>query len=163
MSHYNLNGVSYSYPVYLEMERVEINAKKIADCILKIYLEGSVQLVCRGSSGIIIATAVYNEIKKINQDFVVSIRYVRKKTENSHSSDGLYLSSSDNIVIVDDFICSGETMTARFEELEKARKSEEYLNLKIAVCCRNPKDIKTVSGFKRYFLESIKILHYIEL
>ena len=79
----------------------------IKDCSSNIRLV----LCCRGSSGAIIAGIIACDFPKS------IIYYVRKDEEQSHSSNAIEINSDDVIIIVDDFISSGETIFSIYESI----------------------------------------------
>jgi hypothetical protein len=118
-----LNTVRFAYPVYENLIAVDTNAKIIADWLndfkprYSMMFDGRegkkpISLFCRGTSGIIIASAVKRLLKGPSD-----IRYIRKETESRHEY-GHGGVDSDNInIVIDDFIASGLTMKKISDEL----------------------------------------------
>lgn len=125
----NLKLEGYEYPVYKNMSVVKSNADKIVKGLKKLYPRKGIVLFARGSSGIVIATAITLLLP-------CNIVYLRKPEEQSHSSCGLYRDLlSDNCVgvVVDDFISLGGTMAAISETLSGFSLHEKIE----AVCIQN--------------------------
>lgn len=73
-----------------------------------------VNIWCRGSSGAILATLLASNLSNN-----CKICHVKKEGENSHCSRPNYYTSAVNIII-DDFISSGETLNAIWDEVIKS-------------------------------------------
>lgn len=100
----------YAYPTYTRMEAVVHNARIIAKWINETYDENVTKyLLCRGSSGMSICVALWPLVPNCQ------IEYIRKDTETEHESNpGSYLvrdmDPNDIVLVIDDFVASGETM-----------------------------------------------------
>lgn len=74
-------------------------------------------IACRGNSGLIFASALAVKMEK-------NIIIVRKQLEHSHATETVeYFDLPKKIVVVDDFVCSGETLKAIWEEISKKFKN----------------------------------------
>lgn len=102
------------YPVGLNMQYVTYYLENAAHLFKEYYPETSqsINLICRGSSGAILAGIFYMFIPEYN----VEIHHVKKPKEKSHSHDIDLLENGLN-VIIDDFICTGETVNAIYDKL----------------------------------------------
>lgn len=109
-----------SYYLHKALNPKSLN--RIATETVKIARKVNAELiVVRGLSGILVAAAAGSE-------YGVPFAIVRKPGESTHASSGLEISYNDsdcsdddkyaNWIIVDDFISSGATMKAIFEEVE---------------------------------------------
>jgi len=88
---------------------------------LKLPFEKGINLICRGSSGAIIAAIFASELGKIRTRIV----HVKKEGEESHGGTTADLNHSALNVIVDDFICSGETLNKIYEHFKKYNPDKE--------------------------------------
>lgn len=78
-------------------------------------------LVCRGTSGLLIAPLLAHLFDK-------KLMVVRKPNDNSHS-EGTILEGDDNIqrfVIIDDFTCSGSTLNSILDGINKGKRQWFY-------------------------------------
>lgn len=78
-----------------------------------------VHLICRGSSGAIIAAIVGNMI--FEAGYKIQIYHVKKEGESSHNGNGSfseYIFTNDVTIVVDDFIASGNTIESICEIFE---------------------------------------------
>ena len=107
------------------------NLKKIKKAI-------KINLWCRGSSGAIIATLVYNELCKL-ANTEIKICHIKKEKEFSHSSTPEFFAvttfNEKRInykiinIIVDDFISSGNTVNNIYKEALKFHDNWMGVNL----------------------------------
>lgn len=110
---------------YLRKAFDPVKVKKLAKETAAIAVKvGADVVVCRGLSGIIVATVV-GAIYKI--PFAV----VRKDTESTHSSNSIEVHNEsvaayEDYIIVDDFIASGTTL----REIENAIKNDNKWSIK---------------------------------
>lgn len=110
------------YPVGASFNRNRDYIVEVARTIHTIAgKERCISLICRGTSGTILAGAVGYILKKKQHD--VSIIVSRKCEENSHDytmSDVGFLQSTDRpfSVIVDDFIDTGNTIKAILKDVD---------------------------------------------
>lgn len=92
------------YPLGKDLNGAFILAETFVEYFPKDIL-GHINLWCRGSSGAIMATAFAMKDKM----HTFNICHVKKEGEKSHETYTRYEVSGIN-VIIDDFICSGETI-----------------------------------------------------
>ena len=109
---------SMGYPVgeKIRANRTHINAMIDAIESIADFKDKYINLVCRGSSGAIIAGIVSVMIKNDNR-----IVHIKKDGESSHSDDASIKGAikRDTInIIIDDFMCSGKTINAIYEKLQ---------------------------------------------
>lgn len=97
------------YPVGANMTKVRalVNEYRIGFRQLKLPAGTSINLWCRGSSGAILSALFAVWFPQYN----ISICHIKKSGENSHSDYPDYSATALN-VIIDDFVCSGETINA---------------------------------------------------
>ena len=114
-----------SYPMAANIEANYKNASELATIFYRKYLrkmrKKQINLICRGSSGSIMATIFYTVIKSISPKKNVKIIYVRKDKDDSHGckADGFRHWNDVVQIFVDDFISSGETFEACLKDLKK--------------------------------------------
>lgn len=87
--------------------------------IKKLQRKVPINIWCRGSSGSILASFLSIELRK----FDCRICYVRKGGEKQHNSKPNPINGIN--IIIDDFICSGETIEAIISDMNS--RSVEYL------------------------------------
>lgn len=97
-----LNEMEYPVGTYIAENKDTI--KYIGRIIKKYYSDKRVNLWCRGTSGAIISSIISLQLNKCR------ICHIKKEGENSHGSYVNAIKDGYNI-IVDDFICSGETIS----------------------------------------------------
>jgi hypothetical protein len=71
-----------------------------------------INILCRGSSGAMMAALFAAEIKDLVS---VTISHVKKIGEDAHTSD-IYVSPDHFVIILDDFISSGATVNAIYDQ-----------------------------------------------
>jgi orotate phosphoribosyltransferase len=123
MKNITINLTEYEYPLYQGMDIVRANGPLIADALTGLYGKNRIQLVCRGSSGILIAQEVQRGLPS------ASIHYARKEEERQHNY-GMKLDTIYPIVIVDDLISTGGTLRAI-----RARLDEYNVEDKVEAVC----------------------------
>jgi hypoxanthine phosphoribosyltransferase len=121
------------YPVGLYFPRVNSYAESIASVLHKQYgkevILPKICLIARGSSGAVIAATVayilYNK-----WGYTVKIIMSRKEGESAHGSNmqGFRdcLTNGYKVIIVDDFISSGRTLTAILKDIDSHISEEKY-------------------------------------
>lgn len=116
------NKIAYPVGSYI-MDNLH-TIKSMADAIYLVVNEyyydcEKIELVCKGSSGAIIAGIVCNILtEKYNK--TVNIYHIKKEGENSHSGSSFPSSYRKGIVVViDDFISSGSTILSIVEKLHE--------------------------------------------
>ena len=102
-----------NYPVGENMHTNIPIIKDMTDAIsgIKEFKNCSFNIICRGSSGAIIAAIMCTRIPT-----PCNIVHVKKPNEESHDS-GLKLLPNRKNIIVDDFIGTGETMNAIYDKV----------------------------------------------
>jgi orotate phosphoribosyltransferase len=114
------NGRSMNYPVgvTIQYNKPIINAiaNAIKEQLPKKYKR--VVLCCRGSSGALMASIAAFKIPRS------VIFHFKKEGESSHSTNGYSFLKDDYIVIIDDFMCTGNTLIEICKELKDCRVSK---------------------------------------
>ncbi len=132
------------YPVG---ERISENMELIKEMVdkfkgLKLHVGKHVNIICRGSSGAIIAAFFAMKLPKC------SIAHIKKEGESSHNSS-FYLVEDDAVnIIVDDLISSGSTMNTIYEKVKF-----KYSKIKIdAVCISGYSNHRSLNFESTYFI-----------
>ena len=121
---------SMSYPIG---QNIQTNKPYIATMIdgfksIEEFKDKYVNIICRGSSGAIIAGFFSLSIE--NEHRIV---HIKKQGESSHNDDVCLRTGNDVInLIVDDFMCTGKTINAIYERLKSIRG---YEDIKIDCLC----------------------------
>lgn len=105
---------NFEYPVFVDLTVLRYNAQQIAIALNRIYQGQDIQLVARGTSGLLIAAEVQRNLESAG--FFTSIYFVRKPGENSHGGNSSFRRDA-KLIVVDDHISSGTTMRAIANEL----------------------------------------------
>jgi len=114
------------YPVG---EKMDDNKPYINEMIktfnsIEAFKDKNITFICRGSSGAIIAGIFCMNIPNSK------ILHIKKEGERSHDDSAYLGRSTENIrVIVDDFMCSGETLNAIYDRLGKANRSLDEVRI----------------------------------
>ena len=110
---YFKNTCDMQYPVgeYFSKENFDY-IREAASSINKIFPTGKLILVVRGHSGSILAGGIAYILRRKSRNVLIS---VSRKSEPTHGSnlEGVYpscISSDTHIIVVDDFVQSGETI-----------------------------------------------------
>lgn len=106
-------GSTIDYPVGENMSSNKHKIYEMINSFMQIdeFKDKYVNIICQGSSGAIIATMFSISIRNLNK-----IIHIKKNGENSHSSAPFLEKGSNCInIIVDDFICSGETIKTIYD------------------------------------------------
>lgn len=102
------------YPIGRNVKEALPIVKDMADNLKSIYkITDNIQFVCRGSSGALISGMLASYMSNYN----IRIIYIHKPNEYAHSY--MEVKGTDNIVIVDDFIDSAETVNIIYKALQK--------------------------------------------
>ena len=116
----SFDGEDLSYPIGFKMEQAKDYVQSAINSFAKIYnniaLEKvhHVNLICRGSSGAILA-ALFSAFA--NPEWDCRIVHVKKPGESSH---GIPIRNCDLAginVIIDDFLCSGRTLVSIIDDI----------------------------------------------
>lgn len=114
----------FNYPVGLHIEENLLAIKEMTDALYLLIDEhykdcNYVDLICRGSSGAIIAGIISFMLASLIEDKKITIYHIKKEGESSHA----YLSFPKNFsnrvrIVVDDFIITGATIQAILDKNE---------------------------------------------
>jgi len=102
------------YPVGLDMTAVMKYAKAAAPHLDTLAMKRKSVLVCRGSSGAILASALQMFMKQR-----LPVVHIKKSGENSHACGSDQSTNDKAIIFVDDFMCSGGTVLATFQRIKE--------------------------------------------
>lgn len=108
-----------SYPITDNLHSNSKQMTRMAEIIKELFLKrksDSVVIVGRGSSGAIIGSYI-TLLLGAQAHFV----HVKKKGEHSHAShreSGYYIRNAKQIIVVDDFVCTGNTILNIYEEIQ---------------------------------------------
>lgn len=113
----NIEQIYYPVGAHMDTNKPKIIAmikefKKIRE-----FKRADLNLICRGSSGAIIAAIFAMQLK--NNCRIV---HIKKEGEQSHSAQTSLLPNGKNI-IVDDFIVTGKTLNAIYKSLTNIEKT----------------------------------------
>ena len=107
----------FNYPVGRSPDILKHNcslAAKSIDDYLKVNGITSPVIVCRGSSGAMIASCI-----TMFMNTVVPIVHLKKSGETSHSHNGdIMLDDYNFVIVVDDFVCTGTTLQAILDHVK---------------------------------------------
>jgi orotate phosphoribosyltransferase-like protein len=112
------NHSSYLEDVFTGADKFTQTVENVANVLKSQTFD---YIVCRGISGIAVASAVAFVLKK-------HLIVVRKRGEDSHASytvEGIPSDNKCSFVIVDDFVCSGRTVAHMLYEIENANRKAE--------------------------------------
>jgi adenine/guanine phosphoribosyltransferase-like PRPP-binding protein len=112
MDFHKLSTDNYvAYPAGSDIKQTMHIVKKMAEVFKKIYdpEEDKIAILMRGSSGCVMASLLATYI----QDYDFELIPVRKPGEDAHTSGQvIHVTYGSKVVIIDDFISSGQTMNA---------------------------------------------------
>lgn len=115
--------VWYPFGVHWKHEYIQKSAKAIYDTYKEdIEEDTTIAFVARGTSGAMIAGAILNELHHIDSSADACILIVRKDSDTSahcYSLKGIEDLQEARLIVVDDFIQSGETIEAILSELDQ--------------------------------------------
>ena len=134
MVHYKLEYYSLNYPLGSGIDSSHDFIKNIIKSFLDsaksdIESHTNIGIVCRGSSGVIMATMLYLKLKKATKGKKFRICHIKKDGESSHTTtvSGTFTQSDNAMYVwIDDFIDSGET----FEDCINKMRDSFYINNK---------------------------------
>ena len=118
--------IRYPFGVYWKDEYIKQSARAIYNTYKNdIYNGYTITFIARGTSGAMIAGAILNELKHIESSTEVCILIVRKDGDDAHSSSlqGIDEIRLSKIIVIDDFIESGDTINAILERLDSRLNS----------------------------------------
>ena len=147
---YFRNAYSTHYPIGQYFSSSNFNyIKEAASSINKIFPTGKLILVVRGHSGSILAGGIAYILKRKDRHVLIS---VSRKAESTHGNnlEGIYsrIPKDTHIIVVDDFIESGETIEAILKDLTERIEDVEVFDM---LCVANhwDEDDLTKEGGKR--------------
>lgn len=115
--------VVYPFGINWKHELIAKNTKALYDIYKEEISEGTtIAFIARGTSGAMIAGAMMNELHHIDSFARSCVIIVRKESDTSaHCSSlkGIEDLEDARLVVVDDFISSGDTILSILEELDK--------------------------------------------
>ena len=121
---------SISYPVGQFFSLCFDYIREAASSINKIFPKGKLILVVRGHSGSILAGGIAYILKRKDRKVLIS---VSRKAEPTHGCnlEGLpsYIPNDTHIIIVDDFVETGETIDAILKDLTKTIENIEVFDM----------------------------------
>lgn len=140
--------------------------REAASSINKVFPTGKLILVVRGHSGSILAGSIAYILKRKGREVLIS---VSRKAESTHGDnlEGISPNVSDDthIIVVDDFIQTGETIEAILKDLTERIKNMKVFDM---LCVSNQwdEDDLTEEGRKkvtnRYWEANKRIASYFE-
>lgn len=114
---------SINYPITCCLDEAIDFSNQFCEGIKFVVKCDSIVLWCRGSSGSILSAFVALNLKK--NGYKVFINYIKKDVEKEHGSG--YINRGTYNIVIDDFICTGDTIYAILEEMEKRSVKAEML------------------------------------
>lgn len=107
--------IEISYPIYVQNGELA----NYINCIYRILLKkipkiSKINIWCRGSSGLSIASCLFIKLEKY---YTPTISYVKKEGESSHHRR-THLSRNGINIIVDDFIHEGTTVNSIYKKMK---------------------------------------------
>lgn len=148
---YFKNACSMWYPVgkYFSEENFDY-IREAASSINKIFPTGKLILVVRGHSGSILAGGIAYILRRKNRNVLIS---VSRKSESTHGDnlEGVYpscISNDTHIIVVDDFVQSGETVETIIKDLINRLNGIEVFDM-LCVANQWDEDDLTEEGGKR--------------
>jgi len=133
-------GTPVEYPVYANMATFFRNIDAVAKVLIEKLGDRDLGLVCRGSSGMCIATALAQRCLSWH------VIYVRKENETTHTGMDVHADRYEyckvpkemHLVFVDDLIASGDTLIycakAIKKEYERNIETVLLMNKANAIC-----------------------------
>ena len=146
---YFRNDCRISYPVGQFFFSGFDYIREAASSINKIFPKGKFILVVRGHSCSILACGIAYILKRKDREVLIS---VSRKSESTHGCnlEGLpsYIPDDTHIIIVDDFVETGETIDAILKDLTERIKNIEIFDMLCVANHWNEVDKKFDSHFK---------------
>lgn len=148
---YFKNACRMWYPVgqYFSSDNFDY-IREAASSINKVFPTGELILVVRGHSGSILAGSIAYILKRKGREVLIS---VSRKAESTHGDNlegisSYTISGDTHIIVVDDFVQSGETVETIIKDLTNRLNSVEVFDM---LCVANhwDKDDLTEEGGKR--------------
>ena len=159
---YFRNNCSVSYPVgqffFLSFDYI----REAASSINKVFPTGKLILVVRGHSGSILAGGIAYILKRKGREVLIS---VSRKAESTHGCnlEGLpsYIPDDTHIIIVDDFVETGETINAILKDLTKTIENIEVFDMLCVANHWNEDDL-TDRGINKHWETNKRIVSHFE-
>ena len=147
---YFKNACKMYYPIgqYFSSDSFDY-IREAASSINKVFPTGKLILVVRGHSGSILAGSIAYILKRKGREVLIS---VSRKAESTHGDnlEGISSNVSDDthIIVVDDFVQTGETIEAILKDLTERIKNMKVFDM---LCVANhwDKDDLTRKGGER--------------
>lgn len=148
---YFKNACRMWYPVgqYFSSDNFDY-IREAASSINKVFPTGKLILVVRGHSGSILAGSIAYILKRKGREVLIS---VSRKAESTHGDnlEGIYpscISNDIHIIVVDDFVQTGETIEAILKDLTERIEDVKVFDM---LCVANhwDEDDLTEEGGKR--------------
>ena len=128
---YFKNACRMYYPIgqYFSSDNFDY-IREAASSINKVFPTGKLILVVRGHSGSILAGSIAYILKRKGREVLIS---VSRKAESAHGDnlEGISSNVSDDthIIVVDDFVQTGETIEAILKDLTKRIKNMKVFDM----------------------------------
>ena len=136
---YFKNACKMYYPIgqYFSSDNFDY-IREAASSINKVFPTGKLILVVRGHSGSILAGSIAYMLKRKGREVLIS---VSRKAESTHGDnlEGISSNVSDDthIIVVDDFVQTGETIEAILKDLTERIKNMKVFDM---LCVANSWD-----------------------
>ena len=136
---YFKNACKMYYPIgqYFSSDNFDY-IREAASSINKVFPTGKLILVVRGHSGSILAGSIAYILKRKGREVLIS---VSRKAESTHGNnlEGISSNVSDDthIIVVDDFVQTGETIEAILKDLTERIKNMKVFDM---LCVANSWD-----------------------
>ena len=136
---YFKNTCRMRYPIgqYFSLDNFDY-IREAASSINKVFPTGKLILVVRGHSGSILAGSIAYILKRKGREVLIS---VSRKAESTHGDnlEGISSNVSDDthIIVVDDFVQTGETIEAILKDLTERIKNMKVFDM---LCVANSWD-----------------------
>lgn len=164
---YFKNACKMYYPVgqYFSSDNFDY-IREAASSINKVFPTGKLILVVRGHSGSILAGSIAYILKRKGREVLIS---VSRKAESTHGEnlEGISSNVSDDthIIVVDDFVQTGETIEAILKDLTERIKNMKVFDM---LCVANGWDKRDFTeeggegGTNRYWEANKRIASHFE-
>lgn len=160
---YFKNNCRMHYPVgqYFSSDNFDY-IREAASSINKVFPTGKLILVVRGHSGSILAGGIAYILKRKGRNVLIS---VSRKAESTHgyNLEGIasFISSDTHIIVVDDFVQTGETIEAILKDLTERIKNMKVFDM---LCVANywDEDDLTEEGDNSYWRGNKRIASHFE-
>ena len=145
---YFKNTCRILYPVGQHFSLGNFNyIREAASSINKIFPTGKLILVVRGHSGSILAGGIAYILKRKDRDVLIS---VSRKTESTHgvNLEGIssFIPFDTHIIVVDDFVDTGETIETILKDLIKRIEGMEVFDMLCIANCWDEGDLIEKGG-----------------